>query len=418
MSTTINPATTEASNSITTAPLSKAKAATEGLASSITDDSTASGDSFSSALEKLVDENAVAEEGLMESTNGNVFPTTGKIAETVAENDRSVLIPGLNAEGVIQNTNAVQAMVSEQPLIADHNVNEVGVKLAPDAGLLSSSKPQSMQIEGKEQGQKPLNSSSISSELANTAASLLRQDTLNGSASINGATIGNLTEGLVNRHGESALFSLDSTTLTTQKNLLTSSLLNAQLAAMSSPQKDSQTGNLSLESNSNPLSALLSPSSGSVSSSSMSTQPQLSIGERFGQPAWAQGMARQIVWMANQNINSAELRLNPAHLGSIEVRIDMRDEMITVALNSRHAVVREAMETSLPRLREMLDENGMSLADADISQQSFAEQREQNTSDSQGNIISSGSEGNDFINLDEAALHQPTISTAMVDYYI
>ena len=150
----------------------------------------------------------------------------------------------------------------------------------------------------------------------------------------------------------------------------------------------------------------------------MSTQPQLSIGERFGQPAWAQGMARQIVWMANQNINSAELRLNPAHLGSIEVRIDMRDEMITVALNSRHAVVREAMETSLPRLREMLDENGMSLADADISQQSFAEQREQNTSDSQGNIISSGSEGNDFINLDEAALHQPTISTAMVDYYI
>lgn len=412
MSTTINPATTEASNSITTAPLSKAKAATEGLASSITDDSTASGDSFSSALEKLVDENAVAEEGLMESTNGNVFPTTGKIAETVAENDRSVLIPGLNAEGVIQNTNAVQAMA------ADHKINEAGAKLASDAGLLSSSIPQSMQIEGKEQGQKPLNSSSISSELANTAASLLRQDTLNGSASINGATIGNLTEGLVNRHGESALFSLDSTTLTTQKNLLTSSLLNAQLAAMSSPQKDSQTGNLSLESNSNPLSALLSPSSGSVSSSSMSTQPQLSIGERFGQPAWAQGMARQIVWMANQNINSAELRLNPAHLGSIEVRIDMRDEMITVALNSRHAVVREAMETSLPRLREMLDENGMSLADADISQQSFAEQREQNTSDSQGNIISSGSEGNDFINLDEAALHQPTISTAMVDYYI
>jgi flagellar hook-length control protein FliK len=179
-----------------------------------------------------------------------------------------------------------------------------------------------------------------------------------------------------------------------------------------------QSSSTPVENSSSLLSTSLSPASGSLSSTNLATMPQLSIGERFGQPAWAQGMSKQITWMASQNINSAEIRLNPAHLGPIEVRIDIRDEAINVALSSRHAVVREAMETALPRLREMFDNNGMSLADADISHQSFAEQREQNTANRQGNITNGVSVDNDFVNPDEAVMHQSKISTAVVDYYI
>ena len=107
--------------------------------------------------------------------------------------------------------------------------------------------------------------------------------------------------------------------------------------------------------------------------------PQVEITEAFGRSAWPQAMGKQVLSIINQNIGSAEIRLNPAHLGPIEILIDMTEDQVNVSLTSRHAVVREAMEQALPRLREMLDENGFNLADADISKHSFAEQREQNT---------------------------------------
>ena len=101
---------------------------------------------------------------------------------------------------------------------------------------------------------------------------------------------------------------------------------------------------------------------------------QTTLTETLGHPQWGQGLGRQMLWMVNQNMHSAEMRLNPANLGPIEVRIDIDEDQVSVAFNSRHAVVREALEQAIPRLREMFDANGMNLANTDISHQSFAEQ--------------------------------------------
>ncbi len=108
--------------------------------------------------------------------------------------------------------------------------------------------------------------------------------------------------------------------------------------------------------------------------STASITGQTTLAETFGQPKWGQGLGQQMLWMVNQNMHSAEMRLNPAHLGPIEVRIEMADDQVSVAFNSQHAVVREALEMAMPRLREMFESNGMNLSNADISHQSFAEQ--------------------------------------------
>lgn len=115
---------------------------------------------------------------------------------------------------------------------------------------------------------------------------------------------------------------------------------------------------------------------GVTTESTWSLPVQATISQALGQPDWSQGMSRQVLLMVNQSIRSAELRLNPAHLGPIEVRIDMDDEQVSIAFSSRHAGVRDAVEQALPKLREMFDENGLNLTEADISQYSFAEQRE------------------------------------------
>ncbi len=419
MTTTINPVTTETLNSATTKPLSTTKSTTAGSDGVSTEDSLAGQGTFQESLEKIIDDSSVIEEPVALSAGGNILPVAGKTVENTAEDNRMLVshevIPGLNSSVstetmFIQNDDDGQVIPSvstaEQSLRLDNSIKDIAMKTGSESGLLSASIRQLLQADVRIQGQN-----------TTTAANNSKVST----ASIT-------TDGLVTRQIETSLLNADNIVVASQKIPATAPSLTGQLPLMSAqaslPIADmqsallQQSSNVQDESSSSLLAASLSPASGSQSLTSLVTVPQLSIGERLGQPAWAQGMSKQIVWMTNQNISSAEIRLNPAHLGPIEVRIDIRDEVIHVALSSRHAVVREAMETALPKLREMFDNNGMNLADADISHQSFAEQREQNTSDSQGNIMSSGSEGNDFINPDEAVLHQSKVSTAMVDYYI
>ena len=107
---------------------------------------------------------------------------------------------------------------------------------------------------------------------------------------------------------------------------------------------------------------------------SLMSPGQAVITETVGMSDWGQGMGKQVLWMVNQNISRAEIRLNPANLGPIEVRIDMDNEQVNLAFTSRHAEVREAVEQALPRLREMLEDKGLNLSDANVSQHSFAQQ--------------------------------------------
>ena len=114
----------------------------------------------------------------------------------------------------------------------------------------------------------------------------------------------------------------------------------------------------------------------SPATSAATMQARSNIMEAFGKPEWGQGMGKQVLWMVNQNISRAEIRLNPANLGPLEVRIDMENDQVNVAFSSRHADVREAVEQAMPRLREMLEDKGLNLSDTDVSQHSFAEQQE------------------------------------------
>jgi flagellar hook-length control protein FliK len=168
-----------------------------------------------------------------------------------------------------------------------------------------------------------------------------------------------------------------------------------------------------------PLTSAPTPTTTSTSNSNLQpTLPQAGITEAFGRPAWAQGMGKQVLMMVNQNISTAEIRLNPAHLGPIEMLIDMKDEQVSVSMSSRHAMVREAMEQALPKLRDMLEQNGFSLADTDISQRSFAEQREQDPQNTSKNFAISNSEQLISSEISQQVTRQTALPSSMVDYYI
>ena len=155
------------------------------------------------------------------------------------------------------------------------------------------------------------------------------------------------------------------------------------------------------------------------------TSSQPVISETFGKADWGQGMGKQILWMVNQNISSAEFRLNPANLGPLEVRIDMDNDQVNVAFSSRHADVRDAVEQALPKLREMFEDKGLNLSDADVSQHSFAEQREnafEQAAEGESSRLSSTAESDHMADQGHQGMDAIGISSmlneGLVDYYI
>jgi flagellar hook-length control protein FliK len=87
-----------------------------------------------------------------------------------------------------------------------------------------------------------------------------------------------------------------------------------------------------------------------------------------GARGWEQGLGERVLWMLGNSIQSASLRLNPAHLGPIEIQVSVQQEQASVTFTAQHAPVREALEMSLPRLREMFVENNLQLANVDVGQ--------------------------------------------------
>jgi len=80
------------------------------------------------------------------------------------------------------------------------------------------------------------------------------------------------------------------------------------------------------------------------------------------------GFGARVAWMAEQRVGHVQIRLNPEHVGPIEVHVQLDGDQVNAEFHSAKADVRHAIEASLPRLRELLDQHGLHLGQADVGQ--------------------------------------------------
>jgi len=126
------------------------------------------------------------------------------------------------------------------------------------------------------------------------------------------------------------------------------------------------------------------------------TTPVLDIQPALQTTAWNRVMSGRVVWMAREGVQQAELKLNPASLGPVEVRLNMNNDQTSVTFIANHAATRDALEQALPRLRESFSENGMKLVDAEVTQHSAEQQHQDDTAEAD-----EGSAGqNEQVNVD------------------
>lgn len=84
---------------------------------------------------------------------------------------------------------------------------------------------------------------------------------------------------------------------------------------------------------------------------------------------WANEFSQKINWMSMQQNYVAELFLNPPDLGALDVVLSVSGNQADALFTSPHSAVREAVENAMPKLRELLADNGINLGNATVSDQ-------------------------------------------------
>jgi len=131
---------------------------------------------------------------------------------------------------------------------------------------------------------------------------------------------------------------------------------------------------------------------------------------------WTGELGQRLVMMVSSKIKSAEIHLNPKDLGPLEVHIKMHDDKASVVFTSHVAQTRHALEQAVPRLRDMMDQNGVALGNVDVRDQGAQHSQQRQGSDQRGG--GRRSRGGGEIGQVEAPSNQAVQqSISLVDFY-
>ena len=94
------------------------------------------------------------------------------------------------------------------------------------------------------------------------------------------------------------------------------------------------------------------------------------LAPRVGTPAWNQSVGQKIVWMVAGGQQTAELTLNPPDLGPMQVVLSVNNDQANATFISAHPDVRDALESAMPKLRQMMSDAGVQLSGFSVKSES------------------------------------------------
>ena len=77
----------------------------------------------------------------------------------------------------------------------------------------------------------------------------------------------------------------------------------------------------------------------------------------------------KVMVMINQKINQLEIRLDPAELGSMHVKVNLQSEQAVVSFMVQNTQTKEVLEQNIGKLKEMLANSGIDVGESNIEQQ-------------------------------------------------
>ena len=81
---------------------------------------------------------------------------------------------------------------------------------------------------------------------------------------------------------------------------------------------------------------------------------------------WSKHFSDQVVWLGQQGMKNAVIKLHPEDLGPLEISIKVVNDSASVTIVSHSQQVRDMIDQTLPRLQEMMAEQGLNLAEVNV----------------------------------------------------
>jgi flagellar hook-length control protein FliK len=124
-----------------------------------------------------------------------------------------------------------------------------------------------------------------------------------------------------------------------------------------------------------PLGATLLPA---ASGPAAQAPVQLAVPTPLGSPQWPQDFSRQVLSLTQSGAaagHTVTMHVNPPELGPIHITLHLGDALAQASFVSPHANVRQALENALPHLEQQLAQAGLSLGQANVSDQQPGQQQ-------------------------------------------
>lgn len=106
-------------------------------------------------------------------------------------------------------------------------------------------------------------------------------------------------------------------------------------------------------------------------------------------PDFGNNMKERLVVMMNKGIQTADIRLDPAELGQMQVKMSVENDVTTVNFVVQNSQAKELLEQAMPKLKDMLAEQGIELGEGAVHQED--KQQEQWQAGENGNGRGNGS---------------------------
>ncbi len=139
------------------------------------------------------------------------------------------------------------------------------------------------------------------------------------------------------------------------------------------------------------------------------------INTSFGSYKWSNDFGQRLIYMANKNIQEAKISLNPEKLGPLQVKLHFdKDQQLQVSILAQHGVTRELLENALPRLRELLENANINVANVDVGKQELFDKQNNNQDSSDKETINTGATNEDEV------IETKVVGSSdnLIDYYV
>ncbi len=83
--------------------------------------------------------------------------------------------------------------------------------------------------------------------------------------------------------------------------------------------------------------------------------------------SWGNEFSDRVRWMVSSNIKQAEMTLNPKNMGKIEINLSIQNDQSTIHFNVQNPHVKDLVDASIVRLRELFDQVGLASLDVDVN---------------------------------------------------